>query len=244
MTPQVAASIFRLHDDLSVELPEKADSPSMQRWRSVDVNDTPDYAADDLPLARSYAGSYSWIATVLPTSGPTPTNPLNNALAGMRPVDPRHGSFLYEVSVAVFHKREDIPELDSERLLQAQLSADGSLILYADTGDARDDADIVDAAVEDIRANQWIAVAGVHPTTGQFLLKWHRLLSIDIETGAVISPYDNTTTYTSGRAATVVGPEWPQPPDLNDPSTWGQVRAILLPGVIGVTTQTLELSVE
>lgn len=233
MPSQVAATIFRLHDDLSGDLPDQGDRPGIQRWETVDnnpangnPNNTPDFPADDTLLARAYAGSYSWLATVLPVNA--------DALLGLAPASPRHGSFLYEVSVAVFRKREDAPSTTSERLLQAELGPGGDLVIYDPS-----DATIVDDASQDIRPGNWVALAGVHPTTGKFLLKWYRLLSYDDET-------ENVQLYSAGssppgRRAMLEGAEWP--PDVSPPNVQysTNLRAILLPNVIGVATQTVKL---
>jgi hypothetical protein len=224
MKSQVAESIFRLRDDLSGELPDQGDQPGIQRWET-DNNGTPDYPADDTLLARAYAGSYSWLATVLPVNA--------EALLGLAPGNPRHGSFLYEVSVAVFRKREDEPSAASERLLQAELGPGGDLVVY------NANLDVVDEASLDIRAGNWIAIAGVHPTTGKFLLKWYRLLAYDDETDEH-ELYPGAPTRI-GRRAMLEGPEWPPNTPTANPLYSTNLRAILLPNVIGVATQTVKL---
>ncbi|HYO24361.1 MAG TPA: hypothetical protein VEQ85_05370 [Lacipirellulaceae bacterium] len=230
MDVRIASAITRLRDDVAVELPDQGDRPGIQRWYASDVDDagnpnhTPEYAADDTPLARAYTGSYSWLATVLPVS--------NDALFGLQAADPRHRSFLYEVSVAVFHKREDVPSEASERSIPAELGPGGDLMIYAPNYDD------VEAASQDIRPGQWIALCGVHPSSGKFLLRWYRLLSFDDET-------DDFTGPNPLRRAMVEGPDWPTRTDASGaslPAT--DLRAILLPGVIGVSTQTLQLETD
>jgi hypothetical protein len=221
---EIAEAVMRLHDDLSAELPDRNDQPGIQIWETDDINGTPDYPADDTLITRAYAGSYSWLATVLPVNA--------EALAGMQPSSPRHGSFLYEVSVAVFRKREDEPSVTSERLLQAELGPGGDLVVYAAS-----DVDVDDAS-QDIRAGNWIALAGVHPTNGKFLLKWYRLLSYDDETD-VQQLYSGGSQ--SGRRAMVEGAEWPANTPTANPLYSTNLRAILLPNIIGVATQTVKL---
>jgi hypothetical protein len=226
MPSQVADSIFRLRDDLSGELPTEGDRPGIQRWET-DNNGTPDYPADDTLLARAYAGSYSWLATVLPVN--------SDALLGLQPANSRHGSFLYEVSVAVFRKREDEPSEASERSIFAEMGPGGDLVIFAPDNDVN----LVDQASQDIRAGNWIALAGVHPTTGKFLLKWYRLLSFDDETTENVTVA--TGTGLAARWAMVDGPEWPTDPTAAVGAPVIDLRAILLPNVIGVATQTVKL---
>jgi hypothetical protein len=247
MSPAVAASICALHDDLGAELPEEGDRPGMQRWRTIDrnpqngnANNTPDNPVDDTALTRSYGGNYTWLATVVPTT--------RGGRDAFQPAHARYGSELYDVSVAVFYKRVAEPSADTERAINAQLKVGGELIIYSQppTGNSGLTAvDVVDAAVRDIRPGQWIALAGVHPTTGQCLLKWYRLLSLDDETIEV--PAAGTLLNVAGlvgvRRAMLEGPDWPAPitqAEINA-QTITNLRAILLPGVIGVSTQTLPL---
>ena len=219
MSAPVANTIFRLRDDVTNELPKENDRPGIQRWNAVDNNatPTPNYAADDTLLARQYAGGYSWLATVVPTS--------TDSLLALQPTNSRFGSDLYEVSVAVFNKREVLPSAATERTITAQMLQGNELLIY----DAN--VDNVDAAAEGIRAGNWIAVAGVHPTNGSFLMKWYRILSIDDETDEVTGPNPL-------RRLMLDGPDWP----LNQTTlTADNLRAILLPGVISVSTQMLPM---
>jgi hypothetical protein len=231
MTSRVAESIFRLRDDLSASLPDQNDRPGIQRWETVDNNSppTPDYPGDDTPLARAYAGNYSWLATVVPVNA--------EALAGLQPADARHGSFLYEVSVAVFRKREDVPSVESERILPAVLEVGGNLELYSDTGNAGNDRDIVEAALQDIRNRDWIALAGVNPTTGAFVLRWYRLAALEDENNE--DAHLHGTEVHRNAMLENVGLNDPLIPTSSNPTP--VVRAILLPSVIGVVTQTVKL---
>jgi hypothetical protein len=229
MPSTIAQSVFQLHDDLAIQLPTERDHPGMQR-ETVFTNGTDDIPTDDILIARDHGGSYSWFATVVPTNFA--------AHAGMQPSDPRHGSFLYEVSVAVMYKREGAPSEDSERMLAAELSPGGDLILY----DLADDFDIVEAAIQNIRPGKWIALAGVHPTSGKFMLRWYRLLAIDDEPQTVV-----TAEYgpRAGVNAMIEGPAWPaRTTAAGAPLPSINLRAILMPGVIGVTTQTVKLNEE
>lgn len=206
MSSKVSETIFRLHDDVTNELPKENDRPGMQRW-ATDLNGAPQNEPwRHTLLARQYAGSYSWLATVVPTSNYGP-----NAL---QPFDSRFKNELYEVSVAVFNKREVLPSAESERMLSATLVSSQEVQLF----DPGFDPAVLEAAMKDIRPGHWIALTGVHETTGQFMLKWYRLMGYDEDTGI----------------AGIDGPEWPQ-------NSMTNLRAILLPGVISVSTQMLPM---
>jgi hypothetical protein len=235
INPRVAETIFRLHDDVTNELPKENDRPGIQRW-AVDFAGFPqDQPWNHRLLARSYTGNYSWLATVVPTSV--------ESLAALQPINARFGSDLYEVSVAVFNKREPIPpSAATERLIEAQMLQGNELIIYDPY------VENVDAAAEGIRAGNWIAVTGVHPTTGAFLLKWYRILSIDDETQENQQIYNAAGNLVGNypvRRAMLDGPDWP----LRKVVVSGverflpaiDLRAILLPGVISVQTQMLPM---
>jgi hypothetical protein len=229
LRPRVAEALCRLRDDLSVELPEEGDRPGIQRWATVDANNTPRIAYDDTPIARSYVGSYSWLATVLPVN--------DEARMGVQPGFQQLASYLYEVSVAVFYKRNMPPGPESERSLPAELHPGGELLMYLNGNDANDDLDAFDAAVEDIRPGQWLALAGVHPVSGKFLLKWYRILSMDVDTID-----EDGGPYNAQRHVMLDGPDWPPPP--TGQAAVMNLRAILLPGIVGVSTQTIQLERE
>jgi hypothetical protein len=233
MPPASARAIFSLRDDLTNTLPEANDRPGQQRWNTLDVNKTPDNPYDDAALARDYAGSYTWFATIRPTSF--------DALLGMQPTHPRYGSFEYEVSVAVMYKRDGAPGVDTERMLEAELNLGGALTVYAQ----KNDYDAVDAASQDIRAGQWVLIAGQHPVTGQFLMKWYRLLAFDDETTENVNVALGNGV--AARQAMLENVEVDDP-FIRDvtapPASYRGLRAILLPGVIGVATQTLELETD
>ncbi len=229
LRPRVAEALCRLRDDLSVELPEQGDRPGIQRWATIDANNTPRIAYDDTPIARSYVGSYSWLATVLPVN--------EESRLGVQPGYPQHGSHLYEVSVAVFYKRDMPPGPESERSLPAELHPGGELLMYLHGSNAGDDYDALDAAVEDVRPGQWLALTGVHPTSGKFLLNWYRILSMDVDTID-----EDGGPYNAQRHVMLDGPDWPPPP--TGQSAVRNLRAILLPGIVGVSTQTLQLERE
>jgi hypothetical protein len=158
------------------------------------------------------------------------------SVASLQPINSRFGSDLYEVSVAVFNKRELLPSAQSERSIDAQFLLGGELIIRA----ANNNVDAVDAVADGIRPGNWIALAGVHPTTGQFMLKWYRLLSFDDETLENVGPNGNGTGSYAIRRAMLDGPDWPMTLNSGLRSA-NNLRAILLPGVISVATQMLPM---
>ena len=88
MGPEMASHYFRGGDDLTSDLPTRADRPARQNW------DTMTSGSIVAPLARQRTGDYSWIVSVVPT-----TAAARNALAN----NPE--GFSYDVSVVVFYKR-------------------------------------------------------------------------------------------------------------------------------------------
>jgi len=213
LSTAVAETIFRLRDDLVVEQPEQDDRPSIQRWN---VNGT-------ALLSRQYQGNYSWLATVVPTSG--------EALVNLQPEAPnRDSQARYDVSVVVFRKREETPSATSERLIEAEMINDGELAIYSTTPTANAD---VDDAVDDIRPGNWIAVMGVNQTTGDFLMRWYRLLAMDDETSSVTLAGSTP----QGRYLMLDGPDWP----FTTPASYQNLRVVLMPGVISVATQQMTM---
>jgi hypothetical protein len=253
MSAAQAESIFRLRDDLSVDLPAEDDRPGIQPWLMDDVNNTPDNPADDVPLARQYKGAYSWLATVVPTTAddlPDSTD----ALEALQPAHPGYGQKYYDVSVAVFHKRSPAtPSPESERSIAAELLPGGELVMWSQNSDA------VDAAVEGVRPGHWIAVAGVVPSsrfnafTGfappMLAIKWYRLLSLDDETLDASDPQSRIVIHDSDgspitpvfyRRAMLDGPDWPNVAGQN---YIPHLRALIMPGVIGVSTRSVKMEV-
>jgi len=228
MTPEVAETIFRLRDDLAVEQPEENDRPSIQRWDVDNSTTTPTL------LRRQYKGDYSWLATIVPTTG--------EALAALQPAHEAYGEIHYDVSVVVFRKRDTTPSVDSERLIEAELLQGGELVIYSSDTDATMARQQVDDAVDDIRPGNWISLMGVNQTTGDFIMKWYRILSLDDETDTLTTPGAGTVV---GRRAMLIGPDWPATPDPVMPGQFlnyiGDLRAAILPGAFLVVTKQLKM---
>ena len=250
MRTALAEAVFRLRDDLSVDLPAEDDRPGVQPW-VIDDNGTPDNKIDDIPLARQYKGAYSWIATVVPTTAddlPDSTD----ALEALQPAHPGYGQKYYDVSVAVFHKRSPaVPSAETERAIEAELLPGGELVIWSRNADA------VDATVEGLRPGQWIAVAGVVPGSRYnaftrfapptLAIKWYRLLSLDDETldaaDEQVKIHDdqgNLVTPVYIRRAMLDGPDWPNVAGQN---YIANLRALIMPGVIGVSTRSMKMEV-
>ena len=233
LNPRVAETIFRLHDDVTNEQPRESDRPAIQRW-SADYNGFPqDEPWNHRLLARSYSGNYSWLATVVPTTA--------ESLAALQPINPRFGSDLYEVSVAVFNKREPLPpSAATERLIEAEMLQGNELVIFGKASSPEQAAENLNNATEGIRPGQWIAVTGVHPTNGSFLLKWYRILSIDDETQEN-QPLATVAGNYPVRRAMLDGPDWPLTNIGGGVRAAPDLRAIILPGVISVSTQMLPM---
>lgn len=228
-----AEAIFRMRDDVTNELPRESDRPGIQRWTTVDStngspNNTPSDPSDDTLVSRSYAGNYTWLATVVPTS--------IESYAALQPVNSRFGSDLYEVSVVVFNKREILPSVESERAIRAFIKPGKELVLY--NPNDQEGSDGIDAATQDVRAGDWVAIAGYVGIT-QFTLKWYRILSIDDETLPKI--IDGAPGAACVRHAILDGPEFPNINKVDKGRGIINLRAIFLPGVISVTTRMLPM---
>jgi len=230
LTFSVAETIFSLRDDLAVEMPDRDDTPSVQLWRTADIdingnpNNTPNDPNDDTLLSRQYQGNYTWLATIVPET--------EQGHEGLQPAM-RQG-YPYEVSVAVFRKRVPTPSPETERLLQAEMLPGGELVMYDGT------IDDVDKSLDGIKSGSWVAVMGVNQTSGAFMLKWYRLLALDEETitqtEAGYQIQSNTASNLVMRRAMLHGPDWPQ-----DNNSMLNLRVAILPGVISVVTREMVL---
>lgn len=233
LTTSVAETIFRLRNDLAVEMPERDDAPSIQRWRTADIdsvtgnpNNTPNDPNDDTLLTRQYHGNYSWLATIVPLT--------EQAHEGLQPA--LRQSYPYEVSVAVFYKRVPTPSAETERLLRAELLPGGELVMYGDSTDE------VDKGLDGIKSGAWVAVMGVNQTTGAFMMKWYRLLALDEETYSDIVVSEAGSNFPLRRAM-LLGPDWPATPDPAKPGFFlpyvANLRVAIFPGITSVVTREM-----
>ncbi len=233
MPSPVAETIFRLRDDLAVEQPDESDRPSLQRWDTSDPNGTTNDPTDDLLLRRQYKGDYSWLATIAPANA--------EGVAALQPTHPAYGEVAYDVSVVVFRKRDETPSNTSERFILGELLPGGELVIFP-LGSTNPKED-VDNAVEDVRPGTWIALTGVNQVTGDFILKWYRILSLDDETSDI--DVVSTGNVEKGRRMMLAGPDWPA---TRIPGTADQfqqhIEAIgvcIFPDAISVVTKPMRM---
>ena len=221
-------ALCRSTDDLSVDLPARADRPASQMW---DIS-------NGTPMARQWKGDYSWIATVTPT---------NCAARDMMATSPE--SVEATVSVVVLYKRglpapisntgENNEAVMPERNVSASVISTGlsggELLL-------RDPSTASANAFTNLKAGNWIMLCGPHPNTSpedpKFFMNWYQVLSIDKEVGSVI------TDSNMQRLVTVRGPEWPWQPK----SPWSNYSYLsndlcvgIIKGAVAVHTKTLRL---
>jgi hypothetical protein len=223
----MAESLFRGNDDLSVEFPTRDDRPGIQTW---DTNTSA--TGSTVPLARKWAGDYSWIVSVVPTT--------NAARDGM--VRNPEG-FAYDVSVVVFYKRilptgppptnsEMLDAAATERMVGAKIIStglNGGEILLTDMGDIKDISPF-----DHLKSGQWIMLCGPHPSSNvdttktpalgepRFVLNWYQVVSVEGKetrlnaqgTDYPVPPANDP----ARRLVTVRGTQWPWQPRLTYPS--------------------------
>ena len=205
VTSTMADYYCRGSDDLATDFPDRDDRPSMQNWDTAPIGAN----GAAMPVARQWAGDYSWIVSVAPT-----TSAARNGMAR----NPE--SFEYDVSVVVFHKRplpagpaqsnNDLMELASnERSVSAKVIStgmNGGELLLTDLNDVFSANGQSVSAFRDLRVGQWIMLCGPHPnsssTDPRFALNWYQVLAVDTE--GIDIPYPATQ-----RLVTVRGPQWP-----------------------------------
>jgi hypothetical protein len=224
MDAQMAEHYFRSNDDLSYDFPERDDRPSMQTWDTNTANGA------TTPLARKWAGDYSWIVTVAPST--------NAARDGMA-TNPQ--GFAYDVSVVVFYKRALPDSADSmypvlgsknidylsamsqnERAVKANVIStglNGGELLLTDWQDVVDTTGKVVSAFDQLRTGHWIMLCGPHPnsnltsgtatsgSTGgepRFALNWYQVITVE-QAQPGLTGYDSARPQ---RVISVRGPEW------------------------------------
>ena len=238
MPGAVAETIFRLRDDLAVEQPDESDVPSIQRWDTADINpvtgnanNTPSDMTDDSLLRRQYKGNYSWLATIVPTT--------RAALEALQPSHESYGQIACDVSVVVYRKRDETPSDASERFILGELLQGGELVIFSLTANSSDAKADVDKAVDGVRPGTWIALAGVNQSTGDFVLKWYRILSLDDET--VDIDVLSTGNTQMGRRITLIGPDWPASPQQQAAGFVNGIGVCIFPDAVSVVTKPLKM---
>lgn len=232
MTPQMASYYFQANDDLATDLPDRDDRPAAQNWEML-VNKSGATA----PLARQWAGDYSWLATVVPT-----TDAARNGMAR----NPE--SFAYDVSVVIYHKRPlptALPQTTAEMQTStaAERAVRAAVITTGLTGGElllTDLQDNVESPFMQLKVGQWIMLCGPHPnsttTAPRFTLLWYQVLSIDTE-GTGINNFDPRR----NRVVAVRGPEWPWQPAAASGDLANNLCVGICRGAVAVHTKTLRL---
>ena len=192
-------------------------------------------------MARSWAGDYSWIATVVPTT-----------LAARNGIATSPGSFEYNVSVVVFYKRllpgsnlsptDQFAGMNLERSVGTKVLSTGlnggELLLWSLDGAAD--------SFDNLKTGQWIMLCGPHPnaTADQplFSLNWYQVLAIDSQVSGVL------TNPATQRIVSVRGAEWPWQPRASYNDQNSDVAKLsddlcvgIFKGAVAVHSKTLRL---
>jgi hypothetical protein len=212
MDQTTADFYFRGNDDLATDFPSRDDRPARQNWETTVVSNT------NIPLAREWAGDYSWIVSVVPTT--------NDARDGL---SRNPEGYTYNVSVVVFYKRPLPSEpatssatsaaaASSERVVGASIISSGlsgGEILLTEI------ADNTTSPFESLKKGEWIMLCGPHPnttaTTPRFVMNWYQVLSIegaDQKLDQYGQPSSNPSELPR-RLIAVRGPQWPWQPTYN-----------------------------
>ncbi|MEX2167920.1 MAG: prepilin-type N-terminal cleavage/methylation domain-containing protein [Pirellulales bacterium] len=231
----IAEQLFYSQDDLAIELPEQNDRPGQVRW-------------DATGTTRAYDGHYSWIATVSPTT--------YAATVGLWAGSP--GASLYDVSVAVFHRRPVSEPAAERQVLAAVISSGtsgGQLLLtrfpppQGSGGTTKDTS--ATTPFEHLKLGQYVTLYGPHPQGNNaqpfLFFQWYRVVSIEGE-GQNLNeegvPQTNPQPL-DRRIVTLRGPDWPWLPAAN--VTTGtllsnDLRVGIYNGAVAVHTKTMRLS--
>jgi hypothetical protein len=227
----VAEQLFYSPDDLSIELPEQNDQPGQTRWEQ---NGT----------ARSYDGLYSWMATIAPTSSAA-----THALWSGNP-----NAAMYDVSVAVFHRRP-VGEIAAERHVRASVistgTSGGQLVLTRYPGQPSQLDTSPLSPYDHLKIGQYVTLYGPHPESSNeqpsFFFQWYRVVSV--EEMRQRDAQGNETVNPNQRVVTLRGPDWPwtlpQSGNSNVADTsklYNDLRVGIYNGAVAVHTKTMRLS--
>jgi Tfp pilus assembly protein PilV len=258
MDPVMAEHFFRGNDDLSFDFPARDDRPAIQTW------DKGNTGGVEVPLARKWAGDYSWIVSVVPTT--------NAARDGMA-TNPE--GFAYDVSVVVFYKRALPDSADNsyqslvtsggnraylsamganERVVQAGVVStglNGGELLLTDYGDYYDATGAQKFnAFEHLKSGNWIMLCGPHPNSNvtmsggnyvsgepRFVMNWYQVITI--ESNATLST--GAIDPAKQRLVTLRGPEWPWQPSSTAGYASDNLCVGICRGAVAVHTKTIRL---
>jgi hypothetical protein len=247
MDPQTAEHFFRSSDDLAVDFPARDDRPAIQMWDTVGTS----------PMTRKWAGDYSWIVTVVPT-----TTDARNAMAS----NPE--GFAYDVSVVVFHKRPLPESADTlypalggstavylsamganERAVKASVVStglNGGELLLTDWGDYFElNAPTTPKynAFDNLRTGMWVMLCGPHPNSSasepRFSLNWYQVLSVE---PAIAGVYGyNSANPERQRIVALRGPQWPWQASNTSTDASNDLCLAICKGAVAVHTKTIRL---
>jgi hypothetical protein len=245
MNSVTAEHYFRGSDDLASDLPDRDDRPAEQNWDTLPLGP----AGAAMPAARQWAGDYSWLVTVVPTT--------TAARDGMAHNPEGHA---YDVSVVVFYKRAFPPGAAQvftsstgapdflatmggyERAVTAKIVStglSGGEVLLEALPDG-----ISESPYDSLRTGQWIMLCGPHPNSSnsepRFSLNWYQVVTVDTNAPGVIDP----AKAAMQRVVALRGPQWPWQPAANltsvaEPSN--NLCVGICRGAVAVHTKTLRL---
>jgi hypothetical protein len=228
MPVALAQRVFTWGDDLLFEINEDEETYRPERLYSLDVGTG--FGVDPSAAITGEAeGNYSWMATVTPAASEAPLGYAEKKT--------------YTVSIVVFYKRdfEVVPAptasvlTPAERLVQAE---------FQGLGLGGGEVELRTAHSPDylnLREKEWVMLCG-QTSDERFgsgavrnVFKWYRVVMTDDEPQPDGSDY---LTY-----ATLTGPDWNDDWNVQDSDGDGlrNAYAVLLDGVIGVYSTTIEL---
>ena len=227
--PAVADRIFTWRDDLVFDVDrENRDRRPRQSyvWDNGTVAPSPVLTEDedpkpvpgtDTPLQFNTKGDYSWLLTVTPAA---------TEIGQPTTVQKRK----FDVSVAVFFSRDLTTNPTDPKPTERAVWATGAGL---GGGDVTLTTDKPDPEYLDVKQNEWLMLTGWTPDSrvmpgNRRIAKWYRVIAMDE------APERSGSNWT--RRVTLAGPDW----DVN----LRQPQAVLVDGVIGVYTKTIELDLD
>ncbi len=247
-----ARNWFSMHDELVNELPSDKILPPISKyetiypgpdgqWGQSGVDDNSDgviddsgealaLGSDDFAGRRSFEGTFSWMAMLVPKRDQAGSNrdEYTMSVIVMQRRDPTMRPFLDDNGNGAFNVGEI--ETGNERLVDVMdmpgLGMGGGEVTLAGRPNG-----VRPPSVEDleVRSGDWLLLTGTYgPSPAAVEFKWYRVVaSDDVNTGS--SPFT--------RSVTLLGPDWPIIPAAG--TAW--VQATIVPGVITVQEEVVRL---
>lgn len=220
-TLAVAERTFTWQNDLSLELPDDRDLPSVALTKTN---------ASGNPVRRQFRGTYSWMFTVFPVRD-----------------DGASSTDMFTVSVVVFERRRlDLnpglaasearydPEPPERMVLSDSIVTDGTTPDHRVLpGVGGVDAHLVVPADQEgylanVRPNEWVLLSGIDSSgLKPAMFQWYRIVMVDRET--LSHPQNSAYVY---RHVMLAGPDWDPDPDI-------QTYISLFEGAVGVYEKTM-----